>query len=293
MEKMNFTEWLANETKNYTQEMAMNDYYNEGMDEYDSYFSSSEYEDGVEKLPKIEDTSWDTPLNTEYIKDKKMDYEALGLITLFSFHDNGEKYRYLYEKGINSLNSNIDEMEKMSKNKRRNIRRAIKKLEECNNDVVALCEDDKGRMYYKISPYASDKDEKGRFVTINSKMLEYLISTSNSNVIKTYCAIKILLWDNKNQCYIKRPLTRDFLLKFIGLSVNENNLQQMSQILKFLSINGFIEREKHSQKVKVGGEIRAKDTYMYQLTTFDEWDNAQKELGLGVTKLLRSEHRKK
>ena len=116
------------------------------------------------------------------------------------------------------------------------------------------------------------------FVTIDSRMLQYLIHVGNSNVIKTYCAIKILLWDNKDKCYIKRVLTRDFLLKFIGLSNSGKNLTMMGDILKSLVANGFIKRERYIYQDIVNGEIITKDTYQYELMTIQQWIDFYKKL---------------
>ena len=210
---------------------------------------------------------WNCPMNTEYIKDKKMDYETLGLITLYSNYKSEtvceeeglsisdvEYHRYIYEKGSNSINSNMKNMEKLSKNKRRNIKRNIKKLTECNNKVVEVCSDINGNIYYKINPYANSNEGMGKFVVINNKMLEYLIHTGNSNMIKTYCMIKVLLWDDKNKRYVKRQLTREFLLKQIGLSESGKNITMMGDILKSLVANGFVKREKVTHVKKINGE---------------------------------------
>ena len=234
---------------------------------------------------------WNCPMNTEYIKDKKMDYEALGLITLYSNYkgeavcdENGygyeevEYHRYIYEKGSNSINSNMKNMEKISKNKRRNIKRNIKKLTECNNRVVEVCSDINGNIYYKINPYANSNEGMGKFVVINNKMLEYLIHTGNSNMIKTYCMIKILLWNDENKCYIKRQLTREFLLKQIGLSESGKNITMMGNILKSLVANGFIKREKITHVKEINGESIVKTNYIYELTTDDEWFKYYKKL---------------
>ena len=242
---------------------------------YEELYQLGYIEDEITE-EEVESEEWDIPINTEYIKDKKMDYEVLGLITLFSNYNSKENHRYLYEKGYNSLYSNLDKMEEISNNKKRNIKRGIKKLTECDNEVVAICEDKEGRMYYKISPYACEDDKKGCFITINSKMLEYLIDVGNSNVIKTYCAIKILLWNNDKKCYIKRPLTRDFLLRYIGLSINGKNLTTMSNILKNLVNNGYIKRKRVIKQDKVNGEIITKDTYEYELVSVYEWEDFDK-----------------
>ena len=258
------------------------------------YFDKNKKEDKVENKTTIninKKEGWNCPMNTEYIKDKKMDYETLGLITLYSNYkgevvcDNEglsisevEYHRYIYEKGSNSINSNMKNMEKISKNKRRNIKRNIKKLTECNNKVVEVCSDINGNIYYKINPYANSNEGMGKFVVINNKMLEYLIHTGNSNMIKTYCMIKVLLWDDKNKCYIKRQITRDFLLKQIGLSNCEKNLQQMTDILKSLTANNFIKREKNVNVTEVNGEGVVRVMYTYELVDDEEWFKYYKKL---------------
>ena len=258
------------------------------------YFDKNKKEDKAESKTTIninEKEGWNCPMNTEYIKDKKMDYETLGLITLYSNYkgeavcDNEglsisdvEYHRYIYEKGSNSINSNMKNMEKISKNKRRNIKRNIKKLTECNNRVVEVCSDINGNIYYKINPYANSNEGMGKFVVINNKMLEYLIHTGNSNMIKTYCMIKILLWDDKNKCYIERQLTREFLLKQIGLSESGKNITMMGNILKSLVANGFIKRKKITHVKEINGESIVKTNYIYELTTDDEWFKYYKKL---------------
>ena len=258
------------------------------------YFDKNKKEDKVENKTTIninKKEGWNCPMNTEYIKDKKMDYETLGLITLYSNYkgevvcDNEglsisevEYHRYIYEKGNNSINSNMKNMEKISKNKRRNIKRNIKKLTECNNRVVEVCSDINGNIYYKINPYANSNEGMGKFVVINNKMLEYLIHTGNSNMIKTYCMIKILLWDDKNKCYIERQLTREFLLKQIGLSESGKNITMMGNILKSLVANGFIKRKKITHVKEINGESIVKTNYIYELTTDDEWFKYYKKL---------------
>ena len=258
------------------------------------YFDKNKKEDKSESKTTIninEKEGWNCPMNTEYIKDKKMDYETLGLITLYSNYKSEtvceeeglsisdvEYHRYIYEKGSNSINSNMKNMEKISKNKRRNIKRNIKKLTECNNRVVEVCSDINGNIYYKINPYANNNEGMGKFVVINNKMLEYLIHTGNSNMIKTYCMIKVLLWDDKNKCYIKRQLTRDFLLKQIGLSTSGKNLTMMGDILKSLVANGYIKRDRFIYQQTVNGEIITKDTYIYEMVSDDEWFKNYKKL---------------
>ena len=90
--------------------------------------------------------------------------------------------------------------------------------------------------------------------------------------------IKILLWDDKNKCYIERQLTREFLLKQIGLSESGKNITMMGNILKSLVANGFIKRKKITHVKEINGESIVKTNYIYELTTDDEWFKYYKKL---------------
>ena len=82
----------------------------------------------------------------------------------------------------------------------------------------------------------------------------------------------------KNKCYIKRQITRDFLLKQIGLSNCEKNLQQMTDILKSLTANNFIKREKNVNVTEVNGEGVVRVMYTYELVDDEEWFKYYKKL---------------
>ena len=143
----------------------------------------------------------------------------------------------------------------------------MKKLVECGNDVVMACEDEKGNKYYIIQV----KHEGKYFVKIDERMLRFLIDTSNSNVIKTYCVLKILLWNNEKQCYTKRQLTRDFLLKQIGLTNCENSLKAMTNILQALENHHLIKREKKVKVVETNNGTITKTLYSYELIALEDF----------------------
>ena len=108
---------------------------------------------------------WSVPMPTrkDVISDKKFNYELLGEITLISNRktefledvdiSDAEQHRYIYEKGTNSILSNKDFLEEISGCKWDTIKRNLRKLAKCDNDVVSYCKDEKGRYYYKIIPY--------------------------------------------------------------------------------------------------------------------------------------------
>ena len=198
------------------------------------------------------------PMNTAYIKDKKMDYKTLGIMTIFSNRKSevvardiseAEAHRYLYEKGNNSIWSNRKEIEKLSGNKIKTIRANMNKLVKCGNDVVTYNEDDNGG-YYKIIPCANDgtksKDGslKGSYVIIDSRILQYLVNVYNSTAIKIYCTLKWLLYDKETEKEIERQLTIDFICKQIGLNeVSGKNRKMVSDVLNTFSKVGLINRK--------------------------------------------------
>ncbi|MGL5381054.1 hypothetical protein [Clostridium sp.] len=231
------------------------------------------------------------PLNTKYTIVRSMDFKTLGLITLFSKfngkvacdikgvdYSNVENHRYIYESNINE---DKEVLEGLSNNKIRTIKRNIKKLVDCDNNVVVQMNQE-GKIYYKINPYAQKDVGRGSFVTIEESILRYMVNVYNSNTIKAYCTIKWLLFDKVNKVYIKRQLTRDFLCRMIGLSPNsKNNLQLMTDILNSLVASGLIKR---SMKIdtstsKENGQTQTKTIYEYEICTAEEFNNHMRNIG--------------
>lgn len=235
------------------------------------------------KIIYEEKEGWDCPLNTVYLSDKKMDYEVLAIMTLFS-NRKGEEvcediseveyHRYLYEKGDNSIWSNREKMEQLSQNSIRNIKRGIKKLAECDNDVVVVCQDERGKIYYKIYPYAREDKNlgiNGTFITIDSRILEYLINVGNSNTIKVYCVLK---WLCKNG---ERQLTRDFLAKQIGLSIKSGkNLNTIGDILYSLD-DKLIKLRKETESIDTNEGTKVKTHFYISLLTTEEFLNKKRK----------------
>ena len=255
--------------------------------EYEKYIlpNLDKLKEGKKEDVKIEiqNDFWEVPINTKYLNDKNMDFRILAIMTLFSNRKGEEvvddyrdieEHRYIYEKGDNSIMSNKKEIielfsdeNELSKNAMRRLKRGMKKLVECGNDVVMACEDEKGNKYYIIQV----KHEGKYFVKIDERMLRFLIDTSNSNVIKTYCVLKILLWNNEKQCYTKRQLTRDFLLKQIGLTNCENSLKAMTNILQALENHHLIKREKKVKVVETNNGTITKTLYSYELIALEDF----------------------
>lgn len=238
----------------------------------------------------IVNEGWCVPLPSKnnIISNKKMDYKTLGLITLISNRKTEyiegidfteeEEHRYIYEQGENSILSNADYIESISNNKLITIKRNLKKLADCDNDVVSYCEDEHGK-YYKIMPYTLGDNGKLQYVTIDNRILEYLCNVYNSNAIKIYCVLLWVLWDNKNKCYIEKMLTYDWLLKQIGLSNGNSgkNSKMLNDILFTFEKVGLIKRRKETiTEERKGYNTIVKTVYYYSLGSTEDFLKSKK-----------------
>lgn len=206
-----------------------------------------------------------------------MDYKTLALITLESsprdelFNTTGklekpdfieDNYRVLY---VDDLYKNMKRIEQIYNSSSRTIKSHIKKLKSCKSEVVSIDEDVDGRQYYTICPYINRDGEysyAGTYVTIERDILKSLIHTGNNNMIRTYIVLKWLLSDGK-----EHMVTRDWLVKQIGLQPYEKNLQVMTDILKVLHKQKLISR----RKVIITTPTGAKTNYYYKLVSYEAW----------------------
>lgn len=250
--------------------------------EYDEYKEEKENNKEI-----IINGEWCVPMPTrkDVMTDKKFNYELLGEIILISNRkteflegidiSDAEQHRYIYEKGTNSILSNKDYLEKISGYKWDTIKRNLRKLAKCDNDVVSYCQDEKGRAYYKIMPYTVGDNGKLQYVTVDSRILEYLCKIYNSNAIKIYCVVLWLLWDSEKQQYQERALTRDFICKQIGLCENsERALADVGKILKNFCNNKLLMRRSETITINKKGENSiVKTIYYYSIPTIEEFLN--------------------
>ena len=229
---------------------------------------------------------WRVPMPTEksVIGDKKMDYELLGAITLISNRKSEyieglnitdtEVHRYIYEKGDNSILSNKEFLEEISGYKWDTIKRKLRKIASCGNDVVSYCEDEHGK-YYKIMPYTLGDNGKLQYVVVDSRILDFLCRVFNSNTIKVYCVLLWKLWDNEKKCYTEKQITRDWLCKQIGLCENsEKNLSIIGDILFTFEELGLVTRRKETIAVeKRGCDTKVKTVYYYKIGDINKFLN--------------------
>ena len=233
----------------------------------------------------IVNEGWCVPLPSKnnVISNKKMDYKTLGLITLISNRKTEyiegidfteeEEHRYIYEQGDNSILSNKEFLEGISKWKYDTIKRNLKKLANCDNEVVSYCEDEHGK-YYKISPYQVGDNGKLQYVTIDSRILEYLCNTFNSNAIKVYCILLWVLWDKEKKCYMRKQLTYDWLLKQIGLSGTNGgkNSKMLKDILFTFDKVGLIKIEMETITIEQKGyNTIVKTVYFYSMGNIENF----------------------
>lgn len=179
------------------------------------------------------------PISTYEDYLKNIDYMTYGIITYFSNRtkteegedDGGELFRWVYK---NKLIDNSEEIEKLSKNKFNTVMKNVRKLSKMDNNLVVAKNSDKGIIYY-INYYHMPH---GKFVTIHSEILRFLLDISNSNVIKTYVFLKYRCAKEKTK------VTREEIAEAIGLSSNSrNNLTTVSNITTSLKNNMLIKKE--------------------------------------------------
>ena len=200
----------------------------------------------------------------ENLMNKKVDYKVLMLMTLLSnvqLHKealetgNEERWRYLYR---NKLKEYKDLVESLSQTKLNTVLRTIKKMEKLDCKVIAVRKTEGNEIVYDIN-YGTRE-----FVTIDTKIMEALIHSFNSNVIKIYVLLKYMCRDGK------KKITQEWLLKQIGLSSDsKNNRQMLSDITTELHCGGYINKE----TISVEGN---KIINYYEVNSLDEWKSIRK-----------------
>lgn len=234
-------------------------------DYYDEYIydvcQNEEKHEIIKNSPKV--VSF--PMNSQKsnMKNKSCDYKTLAIMTLYSnmtpkkeLYSKGEDelYRYVYKNKIIKF---TDEIEDLSGNKINTIIKNMRKLSQLESRLITACKNESGDIYYIIN-YCDSHERK--YVTIEEDMLRVLINTGNSNMIKIYILLKYLC---KNK---EKKITREFIAKEIGLSINSKNLMVVTDCTKILSASGFISKR---SDYKYGNDIKC-DMY-YSIKSYDEW----------------------
>lgn len=216
----------------------------------------------------VNDKEYKFPITSskENLMNKKVDYKVLMLMTLLSnsqpesnFLETGseEMWRYLYR---NKLTEYKELVESLSKTKLNSIYKMIKKMEKLDCKVINVRKTETNGIVYDIN-YTNNNRE---FVTIETRIMESLIHTCNSNSIKVYVLLKYMCRDGRKQ------ISREWLLKQIGLSErSDNNLKVITDITDMLHLCGYI--NKYTE--------RKFDKYVnyYEVNSLFNWKRIRKE----------------
>ena len=198
------------------------------------------------------------------LMNKKVDYKVLMLMTLLSnvqLHKdaldtgNEERWRYLYR---NKLKEYKDLVESLSKTKLNSIYKTIKKMEKLDCKVIAVRKTESNEIVYDIN-YGNRE-----YVTIETRIMESLIHSFNSNTIKIYVLLKYMCSEGKKR------ISQEWMLNQIGLSADSwNNRRLLSDITTELHCGGYINKE----TVFVDGN---KKVNYYEVNSLEEWNSIRK-----------------
>ena len=215
----------------------------------------------------VNDKEYKFPITSakENLMNKNLDYKVLMLLTLLSnrqtdkdFEETGSQdtHRYIYK---NRLYEYKDLIESLSNNKLNTILRTIKKIEKLDCKIINVVKTESNEIVYYISYAKNDKE----YVTIDTKIMEALIHSFNSNVIKIYILLTYMCLKGK------RRITREWLLKQIGLNSNsEANKSMITNITTELHCGGYINKE----TVREGN----KTVNYYEVNDVDTWKKIRK-----------------
>lgn len=205
------------------------------------------------------------PINSEkeYIGNKKFNVLNLGILTYFSNYQDLHEVegfntydddRYIYE---DKIIKNKEKIEQYSKTKINTFIKNAKKLSKITNGRIIIVDEVKGQTVYRL--------QKGqKYVLIEKRMLESLISCTNNEMIKTYIFLK---WRVGEEGGI---VTRKEIAENIGYSINScEMLQKVSDIVLGLSKLGFIRKENIVLKSVEQNEYN-KRCY-YEVIPYSQW----------------------
>lgn len=243
-------------------------------------------EENTPKKGIITKEIWDVPIPTHKdIMMSDLDYQFLAKILLDS--NNGGKAnnmygeRFIYKNKLWALDDeeNVPKIAKDLKISESTFKRRIKTLLNVKLGIVEIGNNAEGEIFYKIK-----YDTDGRyFITIKSDMLEELITSTNSNMIKLYS----LMWYNLTESekvedgkykykYIRKQMTYDYMLEQIGYakSLNRNKVKTMLNSLRKLGFIKIYEIDTPIRKIDKATNTEVILTvkgYEYELCTYEEW----------------------
>lgn len=223
----------------------------------------------IDTNPKItqneNESECNLPLPTYSLDNKKMDMELYGGLTMQSKRAIYEQHRFIYENNLD-----IDKLCEDLKVSKRTVKDRIKKLTKLDCNVVSI-ENTSNGLIYKLN-YGIVNEDTGnlhKFITINNKMLNELVTSFDSNAIKLYCVLCYAT--NTNEFKI---ITEKWLCEQIGLSgSSERAKSSIRTMIASLEKCKFVETKKDN--VFKFDDIKQKKVPQinkyYRLCTFEEW----------------------
>ena len=244
------------------------------------------FEENTPQKGVITKEIWDVPIPThKKIMMSDLDYQFLGSVILNSNYggkaNNMYGERFIYKDKLWTLDDdeNIPKIAAELKISLSTFKRKVKALLNADLGVVEICINEGGDVFYKIK-YATDYKY---FITIKSDMLEELVASTNSNIIKIYSLMRYNLTEavqkedgSYEYKYIRKQMTYDYMLEQIGYAKSLNR-KKVSTMLNSLRKLGFIKIyeidtpvRKIDKKTNTEKVLFVKG-YEYELCTYDEW----------------------
>lgn len=229
---------------------------------------------------------WDVPIPTHKdIMMSDLDYQFLGAVLLNSNYggkaNNMYGERFIYKNKLWALDDeeNVPKIAKELKISQSTFKRRIKTLLNVKLGIVEICNNEDGEIFYKIK-YATDYKY---FITIKSDMLDELVTSTNSNMIKLYALMHYNLTESVmaedgtySYKYIRKQMTYDYMLEQIGYakSLNRNKVKTMLNSLRKLGFIKIYEIDTPIRKIDKATNTEKVLTvkgFEYELCTYEEW----------------------
>lgn len=244
------------------------------------------FEENTPQKGVITKEIWDVPIPThKKIMMSDLDYQFLGSVILNSNYggkaNNMYGERFIYKDKLWALDDdeNIPKIAAELKISLSTFKRKVKALLNADLGVVEICINEGGDVFYKIK-YATDYKY---FITIKSDMLEELVASTNSNIIKIYSLMCYNLTEavqkedgSYEYKHIRKQMTYEYMLEQIGYAKSLNR-KKVSTMLNSLRKLGFIKIyeidtpvRKIDKKTNTEKVLFVKG-YEYELCTYDEW----------------------
>lgn len=222
---------------------------------------------------QVEEQIWLAPMpsHKEYLKNKEINIDLYGAITLESNWDgNSESQRHISKKKLNERKEDIMELCGISE---RTYKRYMPKLKNISiNGEAPLITTDKGASgtVFKLNYSVGGK----YFVTIESDILKFLVNVARKDVLRLYIFLKVQLANGSKQ------MQREFIASNIGYSNDDKALDKITDMIKALVAFGLITKEESTKTVynKALGKKMPKTLITYNLTSYDCWKEYYKKL---------------